>query len=777
MSASNGKAVRKRHYRQRVTCLTCKKEVDSDYKEGHIKMVHNGEKVNFSVVVEEHQLQINSFFVSSAKPPKRPMVNATASESTSCSSISCSDIAHDAHPLDKNGNQNQSSAKLQDPTEKITVVQSQKSEDANEVVECHNQSSNILSDLEMSFDDTKLNQSQTPSLNVQSSAEIFTINHWSQESVEACCSNEPSINSSRSSFNLHDSRVDFQSNQPSIPSLMSPRMSNHPILKEYNRKKFGHEKSSRDFNPQWYNTYPWISYNMEQRHFVCFACQEFMADNTFSFDNWKKSDRLKKHAKSRVHKDAMARWISSKINENHKTSVMKQLVEAHQKDVQRNREYLRVIITSIFYTAQQSVSLRGHEENRKNISEMSDTNRGNLLELLHLRCEDIPWLKEKLQSQLKCHAQWTSPSIQNEILDIISSFVIERITHDVLLSRNFALIMDETSDISRAEQVSICLRHVLDGKTLETFVGFFSTESTEGEILFKLVKKVITEYGLKLENIVGECFDGASNMSGVRKGVAARMKEYSPRGVYVHCYAHVLNLALQDTMNDVEPLRNALGTLQSLYNFLEGSTKRHALFHSLEVDSDHLVLTLKSLSDTRWSCRWEAVKAVTEQMSKIVKALLIFANDKDKRTYTDSRALINAICNFDFVFGVTLLKVILLNTNSLSKYLQGKDIDVITAKRNADLTMKTLRNCRNEKCFELLWNRAKVMSDEIKSNIKESDFVFKEARAPRNKPSRRLQALIGEPASSNTAHVITPQTHHRINTFYRSLDKVLSEMQ
>ena len=96
--------MRKRHYRQRVTCLTRKKEVDSDYKEGHIKMVHNGEKVNFSVVVEEHQLQINSFFVSSAKPPKRPMVNATASESTSCSSISCSDIAHDAHPLDKNGN-------------------------------------------------------------------------------------------------------------------------------------------------------------------------------------------------------------------------------------------------------------------------------------------------------------------------------------------------------------------------------------------------------------------------------------------------------------------------------------------------------------------------------------------------------------------------------------------------------------------------------------------------------------------------------------------------
>ena len=107
-------------------------------------------------------------------------------------------------------------------------------------------------------------------------------------------------------------------------------------------------------------------------------------------------------------------------------------------------------------------------------------------------------------------------------------------------------------------------RHVLDAKALETFIGFFSMESIEGETLFVLVKKVITEYGLKFENIVGECFDGASNMSGVQKGVAARMKECSPRGVYVHSYANVLNLALQDTMNHVEPLRNALGTLQSL---------------------------------------------------------------------------------------------------------------------------------------------------------------------------------------------------------------------
>ena len=181
---------------------------------------------------------------------------------------------------------------------------------------------------------------------------------------------------------------------------------------------------------------------------------------------------------------------------------------------------------------------------------------------------------------------------------------------------------------------------------------------------------------------------------------------------------HILNLALQDTMSDVQPLRNVLGTLQSLYNFLEASQKHHAVFNSVKIDGDHFVLTLKSLSETRWSCRWEAVKAVTEQMPKIIKALLILTKDKDTKMYMDSVAILNAICDFEFVFGLILLKVILSNTSSLSNYLQGKGVDVITAKRNADLTINTLRKCRNVKNFEFLWERAQIMSNEMKKDIK-----------------------------------------------------------
>ena len=150
--------------------------------------------------------------------------------------------------------------------------------------------------------------------------------------------------------------------------------------------------------------------------------------------------------------------------------------------------------------------------------------------------------------------------------------------------------MDETSDISRAEEVSLCLRYVINGKTLETFVGFLATAPTEGEVLYELAKTAINNLDLRLENIIAERFDGAANMRGIRKGLATHMKECSPLEIYVHCYGPLLNLALQDTMAEIETLRNTLGTIQSHHNFLQGSTKRHALFKDIEVHEADVAL-------------------------------------------------------------------------------------------------------------------------------------------------------------------------------------------
>ncbi|XP_068703729.1 zinc finger MYM-type protein 1-like [Montipora foliosa] len=382
----------------------------------------------------------------------------------------------------------------------------------------------------------------------------------------------------------------------------------------------------------------------------------------------------------------------------------------------------------------QNIAVRGHEESRKDIWEVSDINRGNFLELLHLRYKDLPWLQSNLQAQLQLHAQWTSPSIQNELLAIVSDLVLERITTEVRKSGYFGIIMDGTSDISRTEEVSLCLRYVINGETKETFVGFFATASTEGEVLYELAKTAINKLDLRLENIA-ECF-------GIRKGLAKRMKECSPLGIYVHCYDHLLNLALQDTMTENETLRNTLGTIQSLYNFLHGSTKRHALFKDIEIHEEDIALTLKSLSTTRWSCRWAAVRAVLEQVPRIMEALVTLSKDRDPKTYSESNSLLHSICDFEFVYGLMVLKLILSNTDNLSRYLQGQQMDVITAKKTADAVVKTLSNCRNEESFTLMWSHADII-------------------AQKNQNRNRGYAIYLQ----------------RCQVYYTSIDKVVSELQ
>ena len=131
----------------------------------------------------------------------------------------------------------------------------------------------------------------------------------------------------------------------------------------------------------------------------------------------------------------MAKWIESRANKKRNTSILSKLQESHKEYVKENRDFLKVVIECLMFTAQQNIAQRGHDEQRDSLSNSSDVNRGNFLELIHLRCKGIAWLKDKLDSQLQKHAQWTSPVIKNELLQIIVDLIRERIINDVRATR------------------------------------------------------------------------------------------------------------------------------------------------------------------------------------------------------------------------------------------------------------------------------------------------------------------------------------------------------
>ena len=783
---------RKRAYRHRVTCSECKKDIVAEYQDAHARTKHIGKRVKFTVSRAPNQSQLGftggDETINMLKYSKIDAedVGSDLQNDNSTDIVDSLDTAPDKSEIEMiqvNNGVRRAPATSEfmdvgviDESEIMDKGNSDKAE-IMAMENIHNSADNGASAPDTTeIVDNGANSEIVHSADRDMSISVVIDNSDLEKSLKSVIMDNGAPDKTDTVDGAHNSSLDTNvysgTCQKSSDIDEGPQQ---PILKCYDPKKFGSESFSRDFNPAWYKRYPWLSYNCETKTACCYPCQKYLNAHDFTFDNWKKIERLTKHHKSENHQTAMAKWIDSRANKKKNTSILSKLQESHKQYVKENRDYFKVIIECLMFTAQQNIAQRGHDEQRDSLSNSSDVNRGNFLELIHLQCKDIAWLKDKLESQLQKHAQWTSPVIQNELLQIIADLIRERITNDVRTSGWYGIILDETSDISRTEQVSLCLSFALNGTKKEAFIGFYSTKSTEGEVLYELVKSAITELNLDLKNIVGKAFDGAANMNGVHKGLSTRMEECSPLGIYVHCYGHVLNLALQDTMTQIEPLRNALGTIQALYNFLEASPKRHALFSDTEVQGEDLKLTLKSLSTTRWSCRWEAAKAVHGQMERIVKALLTLSSDKDPKTYSESRALLTAICDLEFVFGLCVLKVILSNTNSLCRYLQGKTVDVISARRNADLTIQTLRQCRSEESFKSVWQLASAMGLKMKNWLTNSQFELREARAPRQTPSRRLQALVGEHAQRQTQ--LTPESHHRINTYYASIDKVLSELE
>lgn len=110
--------------------------------------------------------------------------------------------------------------------------------------------------------------------------------------------------------------------------------------------------------------------------------------------------------------------------------------------------------------------------------------------------------------------------------------------------------------------------------------------------------------------------------------------------------------------------------------------------------------------------------------------------------------------------------------------MQGKSIDVILAKRAADLTIQTLRTCRTDEAFEQVWALTDSMSERFKELIKDwPRFSFRDATAPRSRQvSRRLLSLAGE-AAEEPSVPRTAADYHRINTYFRSLDQVVAELE
>ena len=110
------------------------------------------------------------------------------------------------------------------------------------------------------------------------------------------------------------------------------------------------------------------------------------------------------------------------------------------------------------------------------------------------------------------NAQYTSPNVQKDILCIFGSKVHAVIREEINDSK-FCIIIDETRDESKQEQMVVVLRFVDKyGCVQERIFDLIHVSDTCSLILKNEISCVLSCHNLDIHNLRGQGHDGVSNM-------------------------------------------------------------------------------------------------------------------------------------------------------------------------------------------------------------------------------------------------------------------------
>lgn len=167
-----------------------------------------------------------------------------------------------------------------------------------------------------------------------------------------------------------------------------------------------------------------------------------------------KDGGFRSHARSEGHVNAMFARRENKKTMDKNTSVFGLMDEQNKKQAAENQYYVKTLAEILVLTVTENIAQRGHRKS------LDSEKKGVFLSVLELLGNHNPIIKKRLEQQAK-NAKYTSKTIQNEITECLAAMVKEEIIQEVKRSKQFSVIVDETKDVPKKEQMSFVLRYFL----------------------------------------------------------------------------------------------------------------------------------------------------------------------------------------------------------------------------------------------------------------------------------------------------------------------------
>ncbi|KAJ9545408.1 hypothetical protein OSB04_025115 [Centaurea solstitialis] len=395
---------------------------------------------------------------------------------------------------------------------------------------------------------------------------------------------------------------------------------------------------------------------------------------------------------------------------------------------------LRATISTCRFLLKNKLAFRGHDESGDSIS------RGLFIETLSLLREHNESIYNVTLDKAPKNDKLTSPKIQKDIIKCFSQEIMKSIC-DEIGKDVFAVLVDESSDVSKKEQMAIVLRYVDSlGIVKERFVGVVHVTNTSSLTLKAAIDTVFSDNKLSMDQVRGQ-----SNMRGEFNGLKTLILKDNKSAHYVHCFAHQLQLVVVAVAKNHDGAHDFFEHLALVVNVGETETGRGL----------NQELSLIRAGDTRWGSHYKTIISLMNLFPEVVEVLKYVEEDGSTLSNRNQAyGILSYFKTFDFVFYLHLMLEILGLTNTLSRHLQRKDQDILEAASLVRGTKKSLQTLRNDGFNSIL---KKVCSFCQKHNIEALDMTEYYV-TPRNRRTK-----------------ITNQHHFEVEIFNTVLDMQIQE--
>ncbi|XP_065054458.1 zinc finger MYM-type protein 1-like isoform X1 [Rhopilema esculentum] len=427
-----------------------------------------------------------------------------------------------------------------------------------------------------------------------------------------------------------------------------------------------------------YNNFLWMCGDAEKNTYFCWPClvmgdlskmkaTSFARKSGFqsSGDNlWNLS---KRHEKTKMHIINHTAYqllgnvdVSCALDE-----VRRRQVQQHNKNASRYSRILKYHISLAVFLSAQGLAFRAHDESKLS------SNRGNFIELLDLIANYCSDLQDFLNEE---KITYTSHEPQNDLIECVFQEVKEEIQRRIDKSQFLAVMMDETSDVSRVEQSAVSVRLINEGEVEEHLLGIIEcSKDTTANTLSSILLKKLEEYKITPQNggkkLIGQSYDGAATMSGELNGIQKQVQDRFPAEYYNHCVAHRISLCASQSAKKIPKVAKFFDTVDKLIRFFRNSPKR----------TSQLGHSLPKPGDTRWLLRDAAIGVIDSLYETIGAVLYEMANDKDDKTETQvtARGLCLQIQHIEFVFLLKIYRKIFAHCAPIITVMQNPTLDAV----------------------------------------------------------------------------------------------------